>query len=426
MTRVQTIGGPHAHITADELDDFITTNLAEVDLDGKNVCLIVPDDTRSCPLPQVLGDVYKNVVNRAGQLTCVIALGTHEYMEPEEIAEWVTGDSKADVMQVYPGMKIVNHEFKDENNLVNVGYISAERISELSGGRLELGCNVLINRNVVESDVKIIIGPILPHEVVGISGGNKYFIPGCAKEDLIDLTHWVGALITAHDMIGRPGITPVRAMINEGADMIPGKHLCLAFVVKAHTTDLESVSFGTPEDAWAEQAEVTAQTHVEYVDEPFQTVVAEIPLRYHDMWTAAKGAYKTEPAVADGGEIILYAPHITSVSEVHHEIYDVGYHCIPYFVKQWDKFEDVPWGVLAHSTHVRGLGDYDPETCTERLRVKITFATAIPEEVCRSINVGYRDPATIDLDELEKDPSVKVVRDAGEVLYRPSSERHAD
>nr|WP_076387977.1 lactate racemase domain-containing protein [Vaginimicrobium propionicum] len=415
------LGEPGYKITPEEFDGFVGEAFSKIDVAGKNVVLIIPDDTRSCPLAAILKVAYKHLIDRVGKLSTVIALGTHEYMEPDEIALWTAGDAKANLDEVYPGMEIVNHLWKDDDELVSVGEIPAERIYELSGKRLKLGSDVLINRRVVEADVKIIIGPILPHEVVGISGGNKYFIPGCAKEELINLTHWVGALITSAKMIGTPGVTPVRAMINEGASMIPGEKYCLAFVVKAHESYLESVAFGSPEDAWADQAQVTAQTHIRYVAEPLKNVISEIPERYHDIWTAAKGFYKTEPAVADGGEVIIYAPHITEVSEAHEQIYRIGYHCRDYFVGQWDKFKDEPWGVLAHSTHLRGAGTYNAETGEEKCRLQVTLATQIPKEVCESINLGYRDPKTIP--ELMKNPDYYVVHDAGEVLFRLESER---
>lgn len=420
---VPTIGGPGYHIGVEEFEAFVSDEIGKVHLEGKNLVLIIPDDTRGCPMPRILRAVYKSVINRAASVKAVIALGTHEYMEPDEIALWAAGSRDANLAAEYPGMPIINHLWKDRDKLVSVGQISAKRISELSGGRLEKGSDVQINKDVVEADVKIIVGPILPHEVVGISGGNKYFIPGCAAHELIDMTHWVGALITSAKMIGTPGITPVRAMINEGAAMVPGEKYCLAFVVKAYSDEIESASFGSPEDAWAEQAKVTAQTHIEYVAEPFPNVIAEIPLRYHDIWTAAKGFYKSEPAVADGGEVIIYAPHIEAVSEAHPEIYEIGYHCRDYYVKQWDKFSEVPWGVLAHSTHGRGAGTYDAETGVEICRLQLTFATGIPKEVCESINVGYRDPASIPA--LMADPNFHVIKDAGEVLFRLESERPA-
>ena len=414
----QTIGGAGCTISPERLDAFLSEQLAGLDVDGRSVALVIPDDTRSCPLPQLLRIVHRNLVDRASELVCVIALGTHEYMSPEKIAEWTTGDPGADLAEAYPGMEIVNHEWKDPAMLVGVGRISGERMAELSDGRLSEGSDVLINRRVVEADVKLIIGPVLPHEVVGMSGGNKYFIPGVAQEEFISRTHWVGALITSSHIIGTPAVTPVRAMINEGAAMIPGERYCIAFVVRSHTTELESVSIGSPEDAWYAQARIGAQTHVEYVDEPMGTVLSVIPDRYHDIWTAAKGFYKMEPAVAAGGEVIIYAPHITEVSQVHTEIYEIGYHCRDYFVKQWDRFRQVPWGVLAHSTHLRGLGSYDPSTGVEADRVRVTLATGIPREVCEAVNLGYRDPATIDPDEWARRPGVTVIPDAGEVLYR--------
>lgn len=415
------IGGAHQRVDAPELDRYLAARLAEVDVDGKSVALVVPDGTRSCPLPMLIQALHRHLSTRVSELTAVIALGTHSYMSETEIDDLFgvgqpgQPDSLADA---YPGLSVVNHEWDDPDQLVSVGRISGERIGELSEGRLDVGAEILINRHVVEADVAIVVGPVFPHEVVGISGGNKYFIPGVASEDFIDMTHWVGALITSSEIIGTTGITPVRAMINEGAALIPTTRLALCCVVESGTGELEAVAFGTPEAAWAVTAEVAAQTHVSYVDEPFTRVLAVMPKRYGDMWTAAKGFYKTEPAVADGGEVIIYAPHISEVSVVHREIYDIGYHCRDYFVKQWDAFSHIHWGVLAHSTHARGQGTYDAQTGEENLRIRVTFATAIPREVCESINVGYLDPESIDVEAWKTDDSITVIENAGEILYR--------
>ncbi|MGA4508612.1 lactate racemase domain-containing protein [Propionibacteriaceae bacterium G1746] len=408
------IGGPHQHVSDEQVDEFIGRNLAAAGLEGKKVALVIPDGTRSCPLPLLMRALHQHLVGRAAEVTAVIALGTHSYMEPDEIARMLGGDPE----ELYPGIRVVNHEWADPDMLVEVGRISGERIAELSGGRLDVGATIMINRHVVEADVALVVGPVFPHEVVGISGGNKYFIPGVASQEFIDMTHWVGALITSYDIIGTTGITPVRAMINEGSELIPAQRLAFCLVVESGTGLIEAIAWGTTEDAWAASAAIAAQTHVEYVDEPFKRVLSIMPERYEDIWTAAKGFYKLEPAVADGGEVIIYAPHVTEVSETHHEIHEIGYHCRDYFVKQWDRFKDVHWGVLAHSTHLRGKGTYDAETGVEKLRVKVTLATQIPREVCESINLGYLDPNEIDIDAMRADPDVFVVPNAGEVLYR--------
>ena len=161
-----------------------------------------------------------------------------------------------------------------------------------------------------------------------------------------------------------------------------------------------------------------AATHVTYLDAPVRRVLSIVPPMYDEIWTAAKGFYKLEPVVADGGEVILYAPHVKEISSTHPEIHDIGYHCRDYFVKQWDRFSHVHWGVLAHSTHLRGAGTYDAETGEERLRVRVTLATAIPEEVCRAANLGYLDPASVDPAAFAADPDTLVVPRAGEMLFR--------
>jgi len=415
------IGGADTHVSAEELDELVAASCAELDLDGRTVTLVVPDGTRSCPLPMLMATMHRHLVGRVAELTAVIALGTHSYMEPDEIDRWfgVGGPGQpATLEDAYPGMTIVNHEWADPSKLVHVGTIPAARIAELSDGLLSEDAPIVINRHVVESDIAIVVGPVFPHEVVGISGGNKYFIPGVASQEFIDMTHWVGALITSYEIIGTTGITPVRAMINEGASLIPTQRLALCLVVESGTGELEAAAFGTTEDAWAATAAIAAETHVRYVEKPFTRVISVMPERYEDIWTAAKGFYKLEPAVADGGEVVIYAPHVTEVSETHPEIYEIGYHCRDYFVAQWDKFRDIHWGVLAHSTHLRGQGTYDAGTGEERLRVRVTLATQIPQEVCESINLGYLDPATVDLEALAAEPGTVVIPNAGEILYR--------
>lgn len=422
----RTVGGTDHQVNAAELDSLVAAALGEVDVEGAKVTLIVPDGTRSCPLPLLLRALHRHLAGRAASLVAVIALGTHAPMRPEEIDRLVGvggPGQPATIEEAYPGLSVVNHAWDDPSMLVAVGAIDADRIAVLSEGRLRRGAEIRINRHVVDSDVAIVVGPVFPHEVVGFSGGNKYFIPGVASQEFIDMTHWVGALITSSQIIGTTGTTPVRAMIDEGARLIPTRRLALCCVVESGTGVLQAAAFGTPEAAWAAMAEVSAQTHVEYVAEPFRRVVAVMPTRYDDIWTAAKGFYKTEPAVADGGEVVIYAPHITQVAATHPEILEIGYHCRDYFVTQWASFEDVHWGVLAHSTHLAGQGTYDDATGTERLRIHVTLATGIPEDVCRQIGVGYLDPASVDLEALEAEPGVVVIRNAGEVLYRLRSPR---
>jgi hypothetical protein len=97
---------------------------------------------------------------------------------------------------------------------------------------------------------------------------------------------------------------------------------------------------------------------------------------------------------------------------------EVGYHCRDYFLKQWDKFKHHPWGVLAHSTHVRGIGEF--ENGVEKCRALVTVASQLTPEICARINVGYRDPATLRQEDFanREAEGVLLVPKAGEMLYQ--------
>ena len=185
--------------------------------------------------------------------------------------------------------------------------------------------------------------------------------------------------------------------------------------------DLHGLYIGDHTEAWSQAADLSAQLDITYVARPFHKVLSAPAEMYDDLWTGAKAMYKTEPAIADGGEVIIYAPHITEVSYTHSKLIDeVGYHVRDYFVKQWDRFQHLPGSILAHSTHVKGTGTYDAATGIETPRISVTLATGIPEERCRRINLGYADYRTIDPNEWKgrEQEGILYVPHAGERLYR--------
>lgn len=410
------IGGPDDVLGDDAIRAFVTEQLDAAELDGRSVCVLVPDATRSCPLALLLSSVHGALHGRVSRLTFLVALGTHAAMTEPALAAHL-GYAPGASADRYPATEILNHAWWDPTALAEVGTIGAERIAELSDGMLREPVDVRINRAVIDHDVTLVVGPVFPHEVVGFSGGNKYLFPGVAGREIIDVSHWLGALITSAQIIGTRGITPVRALINEAAALVPGERLAFCVVTQSGSGALHSMAFGDPVAAWSAAADVSAETHVRYLDAPVRRVLSLLPEKYDDMWTGAKGFYKVEPIVADGGQVVLYAPHIREIAATHPQIAEIGYHCRDYFVKQWDRFKDLHWGDLAHSTHLRGAGTWD-EVEGERPRVTVTLATAIPEDVTRAINLDYLDPTRIDVAAWEADPDTLVVHDAGEDLYR--------
>lgn len=402
------IGGPHQELDEAELRSFVRSQLDRVDLDGRSLCLVIPDGTRKCPLPTLLAAITDAVAGRASSCVAVVALGTHAPMEDAALRALVGIDT----------LEVRNHAWWDDDAFVHVGALDAPTVRSLSGGFLDERVEVKVNRLVVESDVTIIVGPVLPHEVVGFSGGEKYLFPGLSGKELIDTTHWLGALITSAEIIGSRGITPVRAMVHAAAALVRSERHALSVVVDHVTGGLEAVAFGDPIGSWAAAAEVAAESHVVYLDAPVRRVLSLVPRRYDDLWTGAKGFYKVEPIVADGGEVVIHAPHITQIAAMHPDIDELGYHCRDYFLAQWNRFEGHPRGEIAHSTHLYGAGTYDPNTGTETPRATVTLATGIPEAVTRRANLQYLDPASIDIEAWAADPDTLVVPDAGEVLYR--------
>ena len=383
------------------------------DFAGKRVLLIVPDSTRTAPLPVLFPALRELLRPVVAKMDAIVALGTHQPMPQDKIRSMLgiaADDPCTDV-------NLFNHEWDNPAALITIGKLSANDTAEISDGVLTMEVPVQINKRIMDYDVALVVGPVFPHEVVGFSGGNKYFFPGISGPELLNFFHWLGALITNVGIIGVQD-TPVRRVVDRAARLIPIERRCLAFVVAADASPYD-LFYGTPEEAWLGASELSGRVHIKRQSRPFRQVLSCAPHMYDELWVAGKCMYKLEPVVADGGELIIYAPHMKDISLTHGaNIEKVGYHVRDYFTRQWEKFRDYPWGVLAHSTHVRGSGTY--EDGIEKPRVQVTVASQIPREVCERINLGYRDPATIDVESFanREDEGILLVRKAGEHLYR--------
>ncbi len=403
-----------------DVREIVSSTLARVRLDGKRVLTIIPDATRTAPVPMMFRLLHEYLGHSAASLDFLIALGTHQPMSEDAINSLVgvTPEERADK---YARIRIFNHRWDQPDALVTVGRISPAEIEEITGGLMRQAVDVRLNRMVFDYDQIIICGPTFPHEVVGFSGGNKYFFPGVGGEAVINFSHWLGAVITSYEVIGTKH-TPVRRVIDRAASFIDRPKLCFSMVVKGDA--LAGLYSGTPEEAYEAAADLSARIHIVWLDKPLKRVLSVMPKMYDDIWTAAKGMYKLEPAIADGGEVVIFAPHIDEISYTHgRHLDEIGYHVRDYFLKQWDRFKHYPGGVLAHSTHLRGIGTYDAETGVEKPRIDVALATRISEERCRRVNLGYLDPARINIDDWKGNEAegILLVPKAGEMLYRLKS-----
>ena len=399
-----------------EVKKILQAGLPQAEFKNRKVLLIVPDHTRTAPVGQLFKETHAWIGPLAKQVDVMVALGTHPPMSEEAICKRLdlTVEEKR---KTYPNVQLLNHAWDDDRALVEIGKIPSSEIRDLTGGLFEMEVKVRINRAALEYDDLVILGPTFPHEVVGFSGGNKYLFPGISGPEVLNFFHWLGAVVTNPGIIGKKW-TPVRKVVDRAAALVKTRKWCASMVVRPDAS-LAGLFVGTPESAWEKAADLSEQLHMVRKTKPFRQILSCAPEMYDELWVAGKCMYKLEPVLADGGELIIYAPHLTEVSITHGKlIRRIGYHCRDYFLKQWDKFKDESWGVLAHSTHVHGGGTY--ENGVEKPRARVVLATGIPESVCREINLGYRDPKTIRKEDFanREEEGVLLVPKAGEMLYR--------
>jgi len=392
-------------------------------LAGQKVLVLIPDHTRSLPLPELFRMVVE-VLHDVGELNVMVALGTHPGYS-EEGLDRLVGLTAEERATTFKHVGLLNHAWDDPAALASLGVLDRDEIKRLAGANwhssLPTEINVRINKAALEHDHIIILGPTFPHEVVGFSGGAKYLFPGISGPDMINATHWLGALAT---VIGTIGIkeTPVRAMVHAATRRLETPVTLAALIVEGH--DVAGVLVGDMYDTWSAAADASWQRHIQWCDHSYRRALSCCPPMYDELWTAAKCMYKVEPVMDVGGEVVIYAPHLDVVSPVHGKyIYEVGYHILPYFLRDWDRYRHLPLGVLAHSTHVRGSGVMVDGI--EKANVRVTLASKISAEDCARLNLGYLDPASINPADWQncEDEGILYVAKAGEKLYKVRSKQ---
>ena len=385
---------------------------------GQRVLVLIPDHTRTLPLPFLFRELVR-ILNDTRQLDFMVALGTHPPLDEESLCRLV-GLSPAERSTTYAKVGLLNHAWDDPEALTQIGVITRAEVRQLAGDlwHPSLGGDVpvRINKAVFEYDRILILGPTFPHEVVGFSGGAKYLFPGISGPEMIHVTHWLGALAGVVDTIGVKD-TPPRAMIHAAAEKVQVPIDLIALVVEGES--LAGVFIGDWREAWQAASDLSAKRHIRWVEKPFKRVLSCPSTMYDELWTASKAMYKIEPAMELGGEVVIYAPHLDTISHVHGKyIYEVGYHTLGHILANWDQLKHIPLGVLAHSTHLRGSGTM--VNGFEKPNVRVTLASKISAEDCKRLNLGYLDPASVDPAEWQdrEDEGILYVPKAGETLYR--------
>jgi lactate racemase len=406
-------GSPDTQVPDADIPSILAAGVPDRLFAGKRVLVLTPDTTRTCPLPAAVRAVREVIGPRCARLDFMVALGTHTPLPEARILKLYGIDRPSDVTT----SSFFNHEWDRADTFRRLTVLSEADVERISDGLLREEVPVDINRRVFDYDLVLIVGPVFPHEVVGFSGGAKYLFPGISGGDFLHFFHWLGAVLTCKRIIGVKD-TPVRRLIDRAMEAVPVPMACLAMVVRPDAS-LCGLFAGEVREAWSRAADLSARVHIVTKPRAFHTVLGRASEMYDEIWTAGKVMYKLEQVVARGGRLIIYAPHVREISRTWGDLIErVGYHTRDYFLTRMERFRDVPRGVLAHSTHVCGTGVC--ENGIERPDVTVVLATAIPEQTCRRINLGYLDPAGIDVaDYMNREGEGTLFVDhAGEILYR--------
>jgi len=410
------IGSTDSDIAEEEVKSIIEAGTPLDLFRKKRVLVLTPDATRTCPLPMMVRAIREVIGEQCAKMDFMVALGTHSPL-PEKDLLALYGLSPHQRKEIFKRSEFFNHRWDQAATFARIGQLEEKEVVDISGGLLKETVPIDINKKIFDYDLILILEPVFPHEVVGFSGGAKYLIPGISGGEFLHFFHWLGALITCSGIIGVKD-TPVRRVINRAMEYIDIPVHCLSMVVTGRNS-LCGLYAGDVNNAWAAAADLSDQTHVIRKENPYRIVLGKAPEMYDEIWVGGKVSYKLEQVVADGGTLIIYAPHIREVSRTWGRyIEKIGYHVRDYFLAQMDVFANIPRGVLAHSSHVRGTGTF--QNGIEKPRMEVVLATSIPRSKCEQMNLGYLDPAEIDLSEYKgrETDGILFVDHAGEILHR--------
>ncbi len=408
----------NGRVNNEQAKKAIAEFFARNDYTGKRILLLIPDNTRSGPIGDIFKMIYEFLGPKARAVDCLVALGTHQPMSEKQFCARLSL-TKEERNDKYASVRFFNHEWDKPKTFRSIGKITADEIEQISDGLFREEVDVAINKLLFEYDEFFILGPVFPHEVVGFSGGHKYIFPGIAGDEIIHFFHWLGGVIT-NPLVNGNKWTPTRKVVEKAASFITIPHSLFAIV--ALEDELKGIFIGDTLEAWEKAADLSEQVHIIYKDKAYHTILGLAPEMYDDIWTAGKVMYKLEPILADGGTLIIYAPHITEISYTHGKWLDkIGYHTRDYFLKRMEQFAGVPRGVMAHSTHVKGIGTFIDGV--EKPRANVVLATGISPERCKKVNLDYMNPNDINISDYEnrEDEGILLVHHAGEILHRLAS-----
>ena len=384
---------------------------------GERVLAIIPDKTRDDNTHLIFPIASEFLRNKqVASFDALVAQGTHPPMLDAQKLEKIGAPKFAG--------QLFDHRWNEPDDLITLGELSAETVLQLTGGLIDRAVRVSINKLLAPGiyNTVLVMGATVPHEVAGFAGGAKYFFPGVAGPELTHTTHWLGALAGIENIIGQIE-TPIRHLIEAASDLISARIISLNTVVSRETNG-ELVTYalftGDIRDAFRRAAEVSRQVHIRYTDRKYKRVVALLDPHYDELWVGGKASYKLGAIIEEGGELIIYAPHLTKLSETHGALIEkYGYAPLESVRDMLGVSPELRENlcIAAHLAHVAYAGRID-DLGRVVPRYQITMATGLDEATCRRVNLGYLDHRSFDYEALRSDGDTLIVENAGRDLYQ--------
>ena len=382
---------------------------------GERVLAIIPDKTRD-DNTDLLFPIADQFLKQRG-VACfdaLVAQGTHPPMTQAQKRSKIGDDDFAG--------RIFDHQWGNADEIVSLGELSAEMVSSLTGGLIDRSVPVTINRLLARGvyDTVIVFGATVPHEVAGFAGGAKYFFPGVAGPELTHTTHWLGALAGIENTIGQVE-TPARKLIEAATDLVPDRIISLNSVVSRGDDGrliTHALFTGDIQDAFRRAAAVSRKVHIRYTGRKYQRVIALLDSHYDELWVGGKASYKLGAVVEDGGELVIFAPHLNKLSQTHGKLIEkYGYAPLESVRDMLGVSPELRENlcIAAHLAHVAYAGRIDSDGNIVP-RYRITMASGLDEQTCKRVNLGYLDYRTFDY--ATTDPDTLIVNHAGRDLYK--------
>jgi len=422
-TSVLGTGAASADLKISDMRPIVGEALHGIDA-GSRVLAVVSDRTRDDNTPELFPLVSQALARiGAASLDVLIAQGTHVAMnDTDKRAKIGAGLASLPLLGT-----IFDHHWDRESELTTLGTIGADVITKETGGLLNESVQIRLNARLApgQYDHVLVLGATVPHEVAGFAGGAKYFFPGVAGPELTHLTHWLGALATIERVIGRVE-TPTRHLIEAAAAFVPAPVIAFTTVATRDASGLKTRALFTGDirATVRRAAEISQQVHVRYTGRRYKRVVAILDVHYDELWVGGKASYKLGGIIEKGGELIIYAPHLSAISLTHGALIE------KYGYAPLERVRDMVEGsdelranlcVAAHLAHVAYAGEKGDDGVVVP-RYRITLAANLPEATTRRVNLGYLDVRTFDSRSYRDDPDTLVVENAGRDLYLVSRE----